>query len=86
MEHLTQWLDETSVQSAKSLIGPCTREILEMVAILIDLEITTRDHAADLAADGWMFRTEEAIERADKYRESINALVEVWGKPDCDEE
>ena len=82
---ITKWFTDEDEESAKAIIGDCPREILQMVAALVNLDITTRDHASDLAADGWVYRVEEANARADKYRESINALVEIWGHPESEE-
>lgn len=82
---LPQWISPDDVEAAKNVIGECPGEILQMVAILVNLDISTRDHANDLAADGFIFRLEEATDRADLYRESINALVQIWGAPEDDD-
>jgi len=86
MKSLSEWITDTDEESVKSIIEPCPREILQMVAILVNLDISTRDHASDVGADGFIFRAEEANQRADQYRESINALVAIWGDPECDDE
>lgn len=75
---LCKWVTDDNVKAAKDLIESCPGEILAICAALIELDITTRDHSSDLAADGFVLRAEEATSRADKYRESLNEIVEVW--------
>lgn len=81
---LCQHLNEESVEAAKNIIGDCPMEVLEMVSILMGLDISTHDFAGGLAAAGFISRTEEAMRRAGNYRDSKNALVEVWGEPEDD--
>lgn len=78
VETLCRWVDPAAREAAKELVEDCPGEVLTMIAALINLDITTRDYAADLEADGFVFRTEEAISRADKYRETMNAICQVW--------
>lgn len=86
MSTVSDWFTAESVEAAKQWIGPCPREVLEMVAALMMLEDSTRDHAIELHADGFVFRADEANTRADNYRDSIKALVAVWGEPENEDE
>lgn len=79
---LSSWFTPEDEEAAKGIIGPCPREILQMVAVLVNMEISARDNADDLVADGFVFKAEEAQQRADSYRASIDCLVDVWGIPE----
>lgn len=83
---LTEWFTADDIAEAKHHIGDCPQEVLQMVAVFLSLEWSTRQHAIDLQADGLMFRAEDATNRANRYRDSVKALVEIWGSPETDEE
>lgn len=70
--------------AAMSIIGPCPREILQVVAALANLAESTQEHADDLLADGWIFRAEDARQRAQAYQDSLDALISVWGEPESE--
>lgn len=74
-----EWIDDEAIETVKELITECPGEILRMAAALVNLDITTRDYAGDLQADGFVFKAEEAIERANKYRDTLNELCRIWG-------
>ena len=75
---LEQWIDDNAVEAVADMIDTCPAEILAIGAALMNLDISTRDHAGDLAADGFVFRTEEAEERANRYRETLAEITRIW--------
>lgn len=83
---LNKWFNADDELAATKIIGDCPREILQMVAALVNLGASTLEHADDLRADGWFLKAEEADQRAANYQASINALVEVWGAPETDDD
>lgn len=74
-----EWVDADAIAVVKDLISECPKEILTMAAALFNLDITTRDHAGDLDADGFVFKAEEARQRANNYRETLDEICRIWG-------
>jgi hypothetical protein len=75
---LLNWIDDESIGAATELIEECPAEVLYMVAALVNLDISTRDHAHDEEADGFILHAEGTRSRADMYHDTINAICEVW--------
>lgn len=74
-DHLTdEW-----IAIATDMIESCPAEILGMVAILRELQESTRDHAYEIACEGFASRSDEAAMRAANYGESMSELVRIWG-------
>lgn len=74
-----QWVDAEAIAVIEDLIPSCPGEIRTIAAALFNLSITTKDHAGDVEADGFIFRAEEARQRADNYRETLDEICRIWG-------
>jgi len=77
---LSAWINGDAIETAKGMIPSCPREILVMATALVNLEITTRDHAADLIAHGFILRSEEATQLANYYRETLDEICRIWNQ------
>jgi hypothetical protein len=75
---LQKWITKDSVEAAEQRIESCPGEVLTMTAALHQLEASTREWADEAEAAGYPFRAEDSRDRADKYRETLDAIVRIW--------
>lgn len=83
---VADYIDEAAVAAAKEVLEcghSATYEIVEMVAALDTLAVSTADFARELAADGFVLRAEEAQQRSILYSMTRDAILRIWN-PDYD--
>ena len=77
IEWLAENLSVETIERAERDLecGNCTKDVVIIAAIFKGLEETTIEHASELAAEGFVLRTEEAQQRACEYRGAYDDLI-----------
>lgn len=76
---LGKFLNDDEIEITKKYLDDSTTgEIVAIATILRVMAETTREHAADLFADGAQLRGEDADDRADGYQKAYNAILSIY--------